>query len=115
MEKNPKKVNIRASLIFSPGSFKIRGIGRTCAEAVAQGAARLVGSSGGNAGLAMAHAATGLGVPLTLFIPQSTPSLILDKLKVCNTNTYYARSIMLRMKSLVDIRLYQIPKHFIPK
>lgn len=70
-------------LLNFPGSFKIRGIGRTCQEAVANhGAKRLVGSSGGNAGVAMAYAAEELKVPLVLFIPTSTPKIILDKLKV---------------------------------
>lgn len=64
------------------GSFKIRGIGRTCQLAVASGASRLVGSSGGNAGLAMAHAAEELNVPLSLFVPTTTPQIVLDKLKV---------------------------------
>ena len=38
-----------------PGSFKIRGIGLTCQIAKENGFKRLVGSSGGNAGLAMAY------------------------------------------------------------
>jgi hypothetical protein len=48
------------------GSFKLRGIGATCAAAVAAGAPRLVSSSGGNAGLAVAHSARALGVPCTV-------------------------------------------------
>ena len=65
-----------------PGSFKIRGIGRTCQVAVDNGAKKLVGSSGGNAGIAMAYAAQKLKVPLSLFIPHSTPKSITDKLQV---------------------------------
>ena len=39
-------------------------------EAKTKGYKRLVGSSGGNAGLAMAYAANQLKMPLTLFIPK---------------------------------------------
>ena len=48
------------------GSFKLRGIGSACQAAVAGGASRLVSSSGGNAGLAVAHAARAMGVPATV-------------------------------------------------
>ena len=46
------------------------GIGKTCQEAKSNGFKRLVGSSGGNAGLAMAYASKQLDIPLTLFIPK---------------------------------------------
>jgi hypothetical protein len=48
------------------GSFKLRGIGAECQRARAQGATRFVSSSGGNAGLAVAHAARALGMPATV-------------------------------------------------
>jgi len=63
------------------GSFKIRGIGRTMQEAVAAGVTRFIGSSGGNAGMAMAVAAKGLSVPVTIYIPKSTKQFMVDKLK----------------------------------
>ncbi len=63
------------------GSFKIRGIGLTCSKAKEQGFKQLVGSSGGNAGLAMAYAANQLEMPLTLFIPTSTPQMMVDLIK----------------------------------
>jgi L-serine/L-threonine ammonia-lyase len=44
------------------GSFKLRGLGAAAEAAVRGGATRLVSSSGGNAGLAVAHAARALGV-----------------------------------------------------
>ena len=43
---------------------------------------KLIGSSGGNAGVAMAFAASKLKVPLTVFIPETSPKLIVDKMKV---------------------------------
>jgi len=55
------------------GSFKIRGIGAASAASVAAGARRLVGSSGGNAGYALAWAGRRLGVAVTVFVPRTTP------------------------------------------
>jgi L-serine/L-threonine ammonia-lyase len=54
------------------GSFKIRGIGARCREAVDQGATRLVASSGGNAGLAVAYAGRKLNVRVTVAVPETT-------------------------------------------
>ncbi len=49
------------------GSFKLRGIGAACQRAVSRrGAQRLVSSSGGNAGLAVAYCARALGVQCTV-------------------------------------------------
>ena len=55
-----------------PGSFKLRGIGATVKEAVENGADGVVSSSGGNAGLATAHAARALGIACTVVLPTST-------------------------------------------
>ena len=77
-----RKVYLKLDNLQPSGSFKIRGIGRTCQVAQANGAKLLVGSSGGNAGIAMAHAANRLGIPLELFIPESSPPIIAEKLKV---------------------------------
>lgn len=54
------------------GSFKLRGLGHVCAARVAAGARRLLCSSGGNAGLAVAYAGRRLGVPVTVVVPRST-------------------------------------------
>ncbi len=61
------------------GSFKIRGIGLTVQRAVADGVKQLVGCSGGNAGLAMSHAAERSTVSHTLFGPKSTNPMIFEK------------------------------------
>ena len=68
------------------GSFKIRGIGQTCLQAKQSGATTIVGSSGGNAGKAMAYAAKKLGLKAVLFIPTSTPQMMIEKIKVSNRN-----------------------------
>lgn len=56
------------------GSFKIRGIGRACLEYVRQGARRLVSSSGGNGGIAVAYAGRRLSVPVLVVVPETTTS-----------------------------------------
>lgn len=58
------------------GSFKLRGVGRACREAVARGATALVTSSGGNAGLAAAVAGRALGVPVTVVVPATTAARV---------------------------------------
>ena len=64
-----------------PGSFKLRGIGATVNEAVENGADGVVSSSGGNAGLATAHAARALGIKCTVVLPTTTPDAVRRKLE----------------------------------
>jgi len=67
---------------FQPvGSFKLRGLGRACQAAVADGASRLLGSSGGNAGYAIAFAARALGVAATVVVPGTTPEFMRAKIR----------------------------------
>jgi L-serine/L-threonine ammonia-lyase len=59
---------------FQPtGSFKIRGIGHACQVSCDAGATRLVCSSGGNAGYAVAYAGRKLGTDATVVVPRTTP------------------------------------------
>ena len=51
-------------------------------EAKSAGASTIVGSSGGNAGKAMAYASRKLNLKSVLFIPTSTPQMMIDKIKV---------------------------------
>jgi L-serine/L-threonine ammonia-lyase len=58
---------------FQPvGSFKLRGMGAACRDSCANGATRLVSSSGGNAGYAIAYAGRRLKVPVTIVVPAPT-------------------------------------------
>jgi L-serine/L-threonine ammonia-lyase len=67
---------------FQPaGSFKIRGLGRLCRDAVERGATRIVGSSGGNAGSATAYACRALEVPCTIFVPTTTSEFMRAKIR----------------------------------
>ncbi|PWZ00565.1 tryptophan synthase beta subunit-like PLP-dependent enzyme [Testicularia cyperi] len=66
------------------GSFKMRGIGRVVAHAVGEWgreATHIVSSSGGNAGLAVAHAASTAGVGATIFTPASIEPDVVRKLE----------------------------------
>lgn len=53
------------------GSFKLRGIGHACEQYARRGARRFISSSGGNAGIAAAHAGRRLGVPVLVVVPES--------------------------------------------
>ena len=64
------------------GSFKLRGIGRTCEQAKNSGATKVLMASGGNAGKALAIAAKQLGLKTVLFIPKATPQMMVEKVKV---------------------------------
>lgn len=63
------------------GSYKIRGIGRFCQEAVKKGCKHLVSSSGGNAGIAACYAAKKLGVPCTVVVPEPTAPFMKEKIR----------------------------------
>ncbi|KAK7798930.1 hypothetical protein U0070_026022 [Myodes glareolus] len=77
------------------GSFKIRGIGHLCKTRAAQGYRHFVCSSdspyrhtpsiatltAGNAGMATAYAARRLGIPATIIVPSTTPTLTIERLK----------------------------------
>jgi hypothetical protein len=73
-------VYVKMDCMQPPGSFKIRGIGKTAQEAAARGVTHLVSSSGGNAGLATAYAGQQLGLPVTVVLPESTPRFVAGKL-----------------------------------
>jgi len=67
---------------FQPvASFKIRGMGRSCETAKRRGAKRLVCSSGGNAGLAIAYAGRELGLSVTVVVPETTSEFMRAKIR----------------------------------
>ena len=74
-------VYLKLEMLQPSGSFKNRGIGHFCTEQVKQGVEQFVSSSGGNAGLAASFAARQLGVPITVVVPLSTPSMMINKIK----------------------------------
>jgi len=67
---------------FQPcGSFKLRGIELACRKALESGAKKLLSSSGGNAGIAVAYVGNQWSLPVTVVLPESTPSSVVDELK----------------------------------
>src|SRR5688572_31187653 len=67
-----KRVLLKMDCFQPVGSFKIRGIGALCEQAVASGKTHLISSSGGNAGYAAAYAGKQLGVKVTVVVPATT-------------------------------------------
>lgn len=65
-------VLLKMEALQPSGSFKLRGLGRLCAQRVREGARRLVCASGGNAGIAVAYAGRRLGVPVQVVVPATT-------------------------------------------
>jgi L-serine/L-threonine ammonia-lyase len=63
------------------GSFKIRGMGAACRQAIDRGARRLVSSSGGNAGYAVAYAGRCLDTPTTVVVPRRASSRARDLIR----------------------------------
>ncbi|OIP30192.1 MAG: hypothetical protein AUK47_25720 [Deltaproteobacteria bacterium CG2_30_63_29] len=74
-------VYLKLEALQPTGSFKLRGVGRLCVEAAERGVNHFVSSSGGNAGLAAAHAAEVLGKRATVFVPTSTGELTQQRLR----------------------------------
>ena len=67
-----KRIWLKMECYQPVGSFKIRGIGALCQQAVATGSKQLISSSGGNAGFAAAYAGRQLGVPVKIIVPETT-------------------------------------------
>lgn len=67
-----RRVWLKLESLQPAGSFKTRGIGYACHEYVQRGAKKLLCSSGGNAGLAVAYSGRKLGVPVTVIVPTTT-------------------------------------------
>jgi L-serine/L-threonine ammonia-lyase len=67
-----QRVWLKLEALQPSGSFKLRGVGHACEALAARGARRLLSSSGGNAGLAVAYAGRRLGLPVTIVVPETT-------------------------------------------
>lgn len=74
-------VYVKMDCMQPSGSFKLRGVSLACTRARDAGAARLVSSSGGNAGLAVAYAGQRMGMPVTVVLPESTPAFVKGRLE----------------------------------
>lgn len=73
------------------GSFKARGaFNRLLAAKEQGGLSEAVSASGGNAALAVAYAGVKLGIPVTVFVPQTAPAVKVAKLKALGANVNQA-------------------------
>jgi len=70
-----RAVWIKLESLQPSGSFKLRGIGFACQEHARRGVKRLVSSSGGNAGIAVAYAGRKLDIPVTVVVPETTSQM----------------------------------------
>ncbi|MQA85781.1 MAG: pyridoxal-phosphate dependent enzyme [Streptosporangiales bacterium] len=88
---------LKLELLQHTGSFKPRGIfNRMLAASVPE--VGVIAASGGNAGLAVAHAARELGHRAEIFVPESSPRLKVERLRtlgaeVTVTGAFYAEAL----------------------
>lgn len=75
-----KKIYFKMDCHQPTGSFKIRGVGKRCQEAVEQGCEHFVIASGGNAGLATAYAGWKMGIKTTVVVPTTTKEFMRAKI-----------------------------------
>jgi L-serine/L-threonine ammonia-lyase len=80
MSRTNQDIHLKLEALQPTGSFKLRGMGAICEQAVERGATHLVSSSGGNAGLAVAYAGERLGVRVTIYVPGSTPAAMRERI-----------------------------------
>lgn len=66
-----RSVWLKLEAMQPTGSFKVRGIGLACKDSVRGGARRLISSSGGNAGIAVAYAGRRLSAAVTVVVPET--------------------------------------------
>jgi len=75
-----KKIYFKMDCHQPTGSFKIRGVGKRCQEAAAEGYEHFVIASGGNAGLATAYAGWKMGIKTTVVVPETTKAFMRAKI-----------------------------------
>lgn len=67
-----RRVYLKMECFQNAGSYKIRGIGLCCLRAKEAGKKRLVASSAGNAGYAVAYAGNRLDMEVTVVVPKTS-------------------------------------------
>ena len=77
-----RSVWLKMDALQPSGSFKLRGIGAACEAHARRGARCFISSSGGNAGIAAAHAGRRLGIPVQVVVPETTSARALELLRL---------------------------------
>lgn len=79
-----KDIYFKLDNLQASGSFKDRGMAHLChtlSSSTTDKVRRVISSSGGNAGLAVATVAPQLGLQVDVYVPQTTKPLVVDKLQ----------------------------------
>ncbi len=74
VEIEGRLASLKLELLQHTGSFKVRGAFHSVLSAPEQ-PKLLVAASGGNHGMAVAHAGRALGVPTSIFVPSAAPEV----------------------------------------
>eukprot|EP00592_Proboscia_alata_P004225 CAMPEP_0194371848 /NCGR_PEP_ID=MMETSP0174-20130528/20221_1 /TAXON_ID=216777 /ORGANISM="Proboscia alata, Strain PI-D3" /LENGTH=414 /DNA_ID=CAMNT_0039150085 /DNA_START=9 /DNA_END=1253 /DNA_ORIENTATION=- len=77
----PRNVYLKMDALQTSGSFKDRGVAHLCQTLHASGTTKLISSSGGNAGLAVATVGKALGMTVQVIVPETTKPMVLEKLR----------------------------------
>lgn len=91
--KKSFKVLLKLENTQPSGSFKTRGISHHCRLLKERGCQHFVSSSGGNAGLAVAYSGWNFGIKTTVFVPETTPTHVIEKLKEYNADVCVKGSV----------------------
>lgn len=110
--QRPPHICLKMESAQPSGSFKLRGIGRLCESLVAQGARRLISSSGGNAGYSAAWCARLLGVDIDIYVPRSTSPEVVTQMRalgaqvqICGESWDAAHAVALQAAEARDAAL----------
>ncbi|MDC9810478.1 pyridoxal-phosphate dependent enzyme [Rhizobium binxianense] len=88
-----KPLWLKLDALQPSGSFKLRGVGRLCRHEVENGAREIFCASGGNAGIAAAYAGRGLGVPVTIVVPETTAADVRQTIAATGANVLVHGSV----------------------
>jgi L-serine/L-threonine ammonia-lyase len=76
-----KPVFLKLDALQASRSFKDRGMAHLCGTLELEGASKLISSSGGNAGLAVATVGPKLGMAVSVIVPETTKPFVIQKLE----------------------------------
>jgi L-serine/L-threonine ammonia-lyase len=74
-------IYLKLDALQCSGSFKDRGIGHFCQILKKSGVTKLISSSGGNAGHAVANSGRVLGMSVAVVVPETTKQIMIDKIQ----------------------------------
>ncbi|MBS1979104.1 MAG: pyridoxal-phosphate dependent enzyme [Bacteroidetes bacterium] len=80
-ERTGKNIQLKLENLQPSGSFKMRGISLMCQHLLSNGQQQLISSSGGNAGYTAAYTGHMLGVPATIFVPETTNEHVVQMMR----------------------------------